>query len=268
MRFISLLILLALCALPKIWKETKGISARQCAKFLFAKEQSAPTNEAIHALAQPFTYWKKGSQSYVFLSADGRYVLKVPRSAKQGDSLLGRLLKKKDCSKATLKSFQIASSILGAETATLYAHCAPTNNLEKGDLRDLLGRSMPLDLNQLPFALQGRKELLSRCLCSENGKEILSAWLQLIEAEKEKGYQSTDHAFSLNFSYDGKVAQRIDIGSYQPLSSFSWQRVARPVVCFLRNLDPALQDWFKEEIRLRDEFYPVDARKPSPLGLG
>ena len=248
MRVIALLILVLLLGLPKLWNEAKGVCARQLFKERLSEEQAPMGEEVQEILDQPFTYWKKGSQAYVFLSRDGQYVLKIPRLSKMGGSFFRNRDHRKE---EVLKSFQIASLALSKQTATIYAQYGQSSHQIEGQLFDRLGRQIHVPLDQVPFALQEKKTLLSQKITKENAKELLSAWIDLVEAEKKAGYCATDCAFLLNVSYDQGIAQRIDIGSYQPISKFSWHKVSKPIRRYLKEFDPSLLSWFKEEIQIR-----------------
>ena len=251
MRLIACLLLVFFCFSPKAWNEAKGVSSRQFCRELLAEEQRPLSSDIQKILLQPFTYWRKGSQAYVFLSEDGNYVLKIPRLAKHGGSFLSSLFGKKREDRKILESFKIAALDLSEETATLYAQYAKTKAPFPCALYDLLGRRLEIPLDCVPFALQKRKCLLTDALTKENAKQFLIAWMDLVDSEKKKGYCATDHAFLLNISYDQGIAHRIDIGSYEPAQFFSWSQVAKPLRCYLREFDPSLLNWFEDEINKR-----------------
>jgi len=112
-------------------------------------------------------------------------------------------------------------------------------------------------LNGIPFAIQTRQMLLSHALKKADGanetRRILISYLDLILAEKKKGWVSHDCAFRYNFGMKNGQAHRLDVGSYVPASeNFSWPRITKPVMHWLKQSNPALVSWFDAEIHRRE----------------
>lgn len=161
-------------------------------------------------------------------------------------------------SKGCVESYLTAGQELSKETAVAYVHRGEPIPMPEGFcLYDSLGRRLPMKPEFFTFALQEKKPLLAKELAAhvhqEKAKEILSSLLELIEAERAKGWVCSDYAFALNFGYEGGRAFRIDIGSYIPLSpAFSWEAIAKPIDRFLEEgADRHLQEWWRQEIRER-----------------
>ena len=70
----------------------KGPDSHSFSRHLVANGQPSMGSETVAVMAQPFRYWGQGSQFYVFLSRTERYMLKIPRAAKMGEGVIGRLL--------------------------------------------------------------------------------------------------------------------------------------------------------------------------------
>ncbi len=208
-------------------------------------------------LDQPFFSWGRGSQSEVFLSRDGEWVIKIPRNKKCRPYLLGRFRKNSRGQRGCLESYLTAARELADETAVLYVHRGePFAMPNQFGLYDRLGRKMVLEPTYFSFALQKRKPLLSEKLEAANleeAKKILSSLLNLIEAERQKGWVCSDYAFTLNFGYEDCRAFRIDIGSYLPVdASYSWKAIAKPIDKYLEHMaESSLQEWWHQEIAER-----------------
>ncbi len=256
------LILLCICSLslPKGWKWVRGPSSHHFVKERsFDIEQETLDQKGSAALSQPFYSWGRGSQSEVFLSRDGQWVLKIPRNKKVRPYLLGSiwsLSKLKSC----LNSYRIASKELAPETAVYYVHHAePITMPPSFALIDRLGRKMPVDTGALPFALQRRVDLLcdrlKETLDPAEKKKILLALLHLIAAEREKGWVCSDYAFSNNLGYEAGHALRVDIGSYCPADgTFNWTRVTKDIRHYLQDHgESTLCQWWDEEIQKRSQ---------------
>lgn len=242
--------------MPKGWKSVRGPSLR----LLYRVEEGNRGQEVLEskvagALNQPFLPWGRGSQSEVFLSLDGKWVLKIPRNKKTRPYLLGRFRKGSLMKKRCLESYLFAGRELAEESAVIYAHPGGALEMPKRfGLYDTLGRRLPMDPKIYPFALQERKPLLAKELVkarnATEAKRILSAFLDLIEAERAKGWVCSDYAFELNLGYEEGRAYRIDIGSYLPVNaSYSWEAIAKPVDRFLERCgDADLHRWWREEV--------------------
>ena len=122
---IARLFLLALIVLtiPKTWNAIKGADSHLFSKNLVRTEKNKfIPKQLAGVLAQPFYYWGKGSQFYVYLSADGLYVLKFPRASKLRESLLDRILRRKIKKPDLLTSLQIAYENLALQTGLISVH--------------------------------------------------------------------------------------------------------------------------------------------------
>jgi len=265
----AVLFLLAFAALlfPKGWNAIKGADSHLFSKNLRTENYDFNqtkrsferfSSEAAIILAQPFYYWGKGSQFYVYLSDDGAYVLKIPRASKQRQSLLDRLMEREVSKPDLLRSLQIAYENLALQTGLIAVHLDMRDEILIAPVKlfDRLNRSQMVDMKSFPFAVQKRQMLLSSALAeaanSEATKRILMSYLNLILLEAKKGWMSYDCAFWLNFGIENNEARRLDVGSYVALDeSFSLSKAVKPVVHWLKKNDPLLVGWFEQEIEWR-----------------
>lgn len=254
--FVVIALLLSLLWIPLGWKKARGPSARHFLRpvsesFL----QEGLGEDVLSILDQPFASWEKGSQAEVFLSRDGEWVLKLPRDKRARSCLLGRFHRSR--TNRWFESYWIAGRYLPEEAALAFVHRGAPIDLPKGFvLLDRLGRTIRYDA-KVPFALQRHLPLLSETLKharqDEEAKEILSALLDLIARERQKGWVCADFAFALNYGYLQKRAYRIDIGSYLPEEGrFDWNEITKPVRRYLeRNGQEELYRWWNLEVEKR-----------------
>lgn len=265
---LALLILFAL-SIPRAWNLAKGPSRPHLCTALLQQPQDPYDQKVNEDLSQSFSYWKKGSQFYAFLSADRRVVLKIPRASKIEKSLTKRVFKTSFKSlQEFLFSLKAVSHFLKEEAAILYVHYGQVHQKTPPQflLTDRFHRPIQIDLNRTPFVLQQRKALLSEVFKKvdhpEKKKSILIAFLDLIIKERSKGWMCKDKSFLPNICYADGRAWRIDIGSYIPLKEdFSLNEATKPVRHWLKKEEPDLLNWFDEELARR-EFFSSSQQSP------
>lgn len=110
-------------------------------------------------LQQKYFLRDQGGQSYVFISEDGKYILKffkdMPRPWLPWPSYQKKKLGKL---KRTLNGYQLAFNRLRKETGLLHLHLAPTSSPLPVILIDRLHIEHTLDLSSVYFVLQKRAE--------------------------------------------------------------------------------------------------------------
>ena len=259
MRFCNLILLCFFAlSLPLGWKWARGPAPSHLVKESSGCIQASLDRATTAALSQPFTSWGRGSQSEVFLSQDGKWVLKIPRNKKVRPYLLGRFWHSSRV-KSCLNSYRVAGQELAPEAAVHFVHHGdPISMPGEFALIDRLGRKMCVNAGALPFALQRRVHLMAEVLKTETNpeekKRILSALIDLIAREREKGWVCSDYSFVLNLGYEKGRAFRVDIGSYRPTDeSFNWAEVTKPVRHFLQDYKEfTVCGWWDEEIQKRN----------------
>lgn len=193
--------------------------------------------ELDHVLAQPFHYMGKGCQSYVFLSQDGNYVLKlfkyqrfrpqpwlnylsfIPAVEEYRQIKANKKLRKLQ---SVFDSWKIAYENLRPETQLLYVHLNKSNHLQNNlTIYDKMGFEHILDLDQTEFLVQ-RKARMLRPYIEElihNGdidetKAMLSRIIQLILSEYTRGIADNDHALIQNTGVYSGYPIHIDVGQF------------------------------------------------------
>jgi|JI10StandDraft_1071094.scaffolds.fasta_scaffold20551_4 hypothetical protein len=224
---------------------------------------------------KPFHYLNSGSQSYVFVSEDGKTVLKLfkfqhmrtppilnflPSKGKLGK----KRVKKRKVLENTLDSLTLAYTHLKEETGLLYLHLAKTNHLHKKiTFTDKIGRTYTLDLDGIEFLLQKRGTLAYDAINEwmANGAKTeaergIQALLKLVKERCQKGIFDKDPDFKTNFGFIEETPFQMDFGRlslseeekdphvYGP----EMIRITRPFETWIAENHPDLLDSFKKEL--------------------
>lgn len=195
------------------------------------------TSECEQALNQPFTYLTKGHQTFVFESADHKYILKVNRFPSHLRKLpwlthpLGYLFSSErlkikayneDKLDLTLKSYQIAFNELREESGLLYIHDQKTSDLNKTlTLIDRQHTPYEVVLDELIFIVQKKCDLIYPTLQQyiQNGdlvsaRQMIDSIVQLLASTAQKGIQDKDAMLEKNYGCLGTHAIHLDIGRF------------------------------------------------------
>ncbi|KIC71371.1 hypothetical protein [Candidatus Protochlamydia amoebophila] len=202
--------------------------------------KSFPAEEQIQFLPifdQPYHYLGKGCQSYVFLSEDGRYVIKFfkyQRFRLQPWLLYAPPLpaiiqyrkekekKKWDKLDGFVKSWKVAFENLKQETGLIFVHLNKTENLQKQlVIYDKIGRRHQIDLDQMEFCVQCRATMLCDKLLEfksqkqdQQAKLLIVNLLKLILSEYHRGLADNDHALMQNTGVVNEMPIHIDVGQF------------------------------------------------------
>ncbi len=155
-----LLILASLCALCfGVYTYTEGFSIAGIASgHDYVLADFGSKTQAIEILDQPFHYMASGGQSYVFLSDDGRYVLKF---FKGPITFLPKVRARKiQKISRTLLGYELLQKKLPTHSATIYAHLSKSP-LRSVTLIDKCGIRHTVDLSSIECILQHHVEPLS-----------------------------------------------------------------------------------------------------------
>lgn len=189
----------------------------------------------VKILDQKFFYLSKGSQTYVFRSEDGKYVLKFISFNKYKEPFRRKLLyqfkifnsflnKKKNSRKRNLKraveSYKIAFCHLKKETQIKYINFNKNEKiLQKIHIVDKLKNNYKIDPNKTFFILQ-KKAIPISCIFSKNikqdkekAKKILLDYLDLTKKILEKGIINRDSCIK-NTGYVKDKLIEMDTGRF------------------------------------------------------
>ncbi len=224
---------------------------------------------------QPFHYLGKGAQSFVFESQDGKAVLKFYRFPSHLRRFpwthhpLGYLFSssRKNIKEYNLRrlelsfhSFYLAANPLIDETAVLYVHLQPTNELhQKAHLIDQLGVHYDLPLDSVAFLVQKRgvsfltlfKEELAKNN-HEKCKQMLDGLIDVIRRRCAHNISDLDNMDNDNYGWLDGRAIHLDIGRFQEKESLSdprmtqeeIMRIAHPLLTYLQATSPELHLYF------------------------
>ncbi len=173
------------------------------------------TPEVLAILDQPFYYIDKGSQSYVFESRDGNYVVKFFRFDYPEIDLKVLTL---------FNACKIAYDKLRDETGLIYIHLNPTTEgLPILHCKDAIGRKVRLPLDRYRFAIQKKAMPFRQTLLEARHDPVLmqkrmDQFIDLLQSRTGKGVFNTDPTLSRNFGFLADRAIEIDFGNYRPTS--------------------------------------------------
>lgn len=189
-------------------------------------------------LNQPYSYLAKGAQSYVFTSADEKYVIKFFRiyhlrppfwlTAVDWPPPLQfyrqtKIEQKRQELEKDFNSYKIAYEQFKEETGLVYLHLNKTEGLHpKLKLYDKIGVIHELDLDQMEFLVQKRATLSYPSIAHiaeteglEAGKNVLTAFVDLIASRIRKGIKDKDPDLNTNFGFLGHTPIQIDVGRFR-----------------------------------------------------
>lgn len=259
--------------LPFLWalthfaqKQTDGFTVAKISTEL-RNAKGAPLNENF--LLQPYFYQGKGGQSYVFLSEDGKYVLKCFRSSKlQRLSFLHRVFplpyfekkktKEEHLLQETLESYSLAFEELPQETGLLGVHLDTEPRIHASlKLIDNLGICHTIDPNQISFVLQKKallvKDKIGELMQTKNlfaTKRAIASLFSLIKSRMEKGIEDTDPNLAKNFGFVEDHVIQIDGGRFSRKTAPSLKRISQSV--------EDLQHWINANFpELSEDFYSL-----------
>jgi hypothetical protein len=229
-----LLTLFCLAAGRTWYWATDGFRLARIKSFNGFEKEREFSKEAEQALAQRYFYLGRGRQCFAFQSADGKYVVKFPRTDRYksrlwldcffldflkvgADRTRNNIVTRK---KKLFKSFEISYDELREDTA-LVALFNASKQERQIEIVDRLGRVFRLPLASTEFILQRKmrlfKDVFQDALAKKNEQEIekiLDQLLEVVVRIANKGILSKDGSFLNNFGFDGTRAYQIDIGSF------------------------------------------------------
>lgn len=210
-------ILLALILSWIAYVRTEGFTSDKIFAPFPIEEKGVVSEEILNILSQPFRYLSKGRQCFVFVSDDGKYVLKFFNKNYFQLPWYACYSYEKERAKRDKrrhffeKSYEIAYHEFGEEIVCL--HLAPTENILKKNIEGPAHQSFSVDLNTVPFIIQRRGQPIydgfmsvyekegSRGLCRE-----IDAYLEQIRLRIEKQIGDADVDIEHNWGYvDGKI---------------------------------------------------------------
>lgn len=234
-----------------------------------------PPQELDSIFNQKFRYLAKGKQSFVFVSEDEKYVIKLLNNQYQKRLSTLHLLpswlahdkiayNQKKMALAS-ESYQLAFSDLREETGVLLLHLHPTSSLNKKlTIVDKLQIEHKLDLDNTGFLLQKRatpaytqlKEWLQKGE-KDKAKHALSDILKLLVTRCKKGISDKDPLIRTNLGFIGEKPLLLDLGPFSKNPEIKKKELYAPEILkittslkeWLQKEDPSLAVYLEEELR-------------------
>lgn len=236
-------------------------------------------NELYEATKSPFSYLKKGSQAYAFVSADSQYVLKLfkrhhmqyPKWVESvpcigpmnhwRDVLLQKRQRKLTLAKG---SYILATTKLRKQCGIVAAQLEPSLNLSlPTQLIDGIGRKHTVNIALCGYALQKKASLIfpsfehwikQKDIVS--CQKAISSLLALITSRSQMGIEDVDPDIHKNAGLVNTQALFIDIGSFTdkgaPLSkeafAYDLKKIFKEFRLFLSKKEPSLADFLDHAI--------------------
>jgi len=221
MKYLSIAFLILVAVFAKLDRHFFKTNDSFCPKFIFPNWSRIPQletkpSDTSKILSQSFRYLTKGKQSFVFLSEDGKWILKFPRlpRAKMRHAL--HFEAKKPFFENALIHGKSIYEELEEETGIVYAHLKPSENLENVHLIDQYSQSYYLDLNDLPFFLQKcGEDFFSIFARLEDPKALIEKTISLFSSLYDKGFIDRDSIFDKNFGVVEGAPFIMDIGQLE-----------------------------------------------------
>jgi len=183
-------------------------------------------------LSQKFTYYSKGSQSYVFLSEDKKFILKFLKQVKlKPKSWFSYLpvsfnpyyqdyLSKQGKCRSTFSACKTAYLELKKESGLIYVHLNNAKDLNrKVTIFDKNGEEHIVEIDKTCFYVQKHAQLIYSRISelmhnhdTEGAKKIISSVFSLIDLLGKKGVCDNDPILRKNFGLIDDIAVQIDIG--------------------------------------------------------
>lgn len=255
-------------SMSRIARNTLTREARPALSLLSPQELDTVLN-------QKFRYLAKGKQSFVFVSEDGKYVLKLLNNQYQKRLSTLRLLpstlshdkiaynKKK--MEMACESYELAFSDLREETGILLLHLYPTSSLNKKiTVVDKLEIEHKLDLDNTGFLLQKRatpayaqlKEWLDNGE-KEKAKHAVSDILKLLVTRCKKGISDKDPLIRTNLGFIGGKPLLLDLGPFSKNPEIKKRELYTPEILkittslkeWLQKEDPSIAVYLEEELK-------------------
>lgn len=225
----------------------------------------------IDVFSQPYHFFSQGRQTYVFLSEDGKYVLKFFKRSYYAFPWYTKCLPKKWRQKEInkrekrkrfyLQGYKIAWEEMPEKTALLYVQLGksegPSVNIQ---LLDRLRRGFSIDLSQVSFVLQKKGEPLFPTLLKIYEQEgmrgverILDQFILYLKERIGKKIVDTEQNIRDNFGIlDGNILY-LDPGRYQRSATLSktleWERNVRQMRRDLKRQIPEAVFYFEKKLQ-------------------
>lgn len=229
------------------------------------------------ALQQPYHYLGKGVQSYAFVSADQKYVIKFfkyqffhPRPWMRffcGLPYVHTYFDQKQLQKRIklhklMRSWQIVFKDLKEEAGLLLIHLHSSSSLKTQlTLYDRLGRRYEISLDEMEFCIQKKAALLGDVLLKhrqnhslQQAQLLIVQIIDMFDKEAAKGILDKDPIFMRNTGVANHKVVHIDIGEFVQDELIKELRFSSPyLTCKIKELALWLRAYYPELLPFLEE---------------
>ncbi|MDN3506166.1 MAG: hypothetical protein P0S96_02950 [Simkaniaceae bacterium] len=221
MRYVSIAFFVLMAVFAKLDRHFFKSNDSFCPKFIFPNwsrlpQLSTKPRDVSNILSQRFRYLTKGKQSFVFLSEDGKWVLKLPRLPRAKMRYALHFDAKKPFFENALLHGKSIYEELEKETGVVYAHLKPSQQFNPVLLIDQYGQNYSLDPNDLPFFLQKRGEDFFTFFAGlKDPTTLIEKTISLFSSLYDKGFIDRDPILDKNFGVIDGSPFIMDIGQLE-----------------------------------------------------
>ncbi|NGX63121.1 MAG: hypothetical protein KR126chlam6_00528 [Candidatus Anoxychlamydiales bacterium] len=198
---------------------------------------------------QNYKFLAKGRQSFVFVSADDKYVIKffrfhryrlplfcsfikfIPLGNRYSQNLQNEI---DDCYLKTMNSYKLVYERLKDQTATIYVHLNKTKNLNKKlKITDKFKNSYVLDLDSMGFVVQKKAQSFEKALLDAKSDEtrlnsLITAFFDNLDYMYSQNIINKDRHVLQNLGViDNSKVVEIDIGRLCKKNNFNKEKVKK-----------------------------------------
>jgi hypothetical protein len=186
---------------------------------------SIERQKLVNVLSQPFHYLADGSQSFVFASEDGKYVIKFFRIKRLVPKLIHSFRPKKIANRQRnlhllFNAYKLAYERFRQEAGLLFIHLNPSNHLKITlHVQDRKKKEHAINLDEVQFVVQEKAEILHHRLGRlkaekkfEELQKATSAFLSLVKYRIDAGITDLDKTITINYGFVGDRPVQIDVG--------------------------------------------------------
>lgn len=228
---------------------------------------------------QTYSFLNRGLQSFVFVSEDQQYVIKIFNNRYQSAMTRFFFLSKlpflkswaqtryqyyKNKLERTFTSYELAHEHFRDKAALVYTHLNPTDHLPPVfTIKDRLHIAHTLDLNQCGFVIQKKCDAFYPTLLSyielgemETAKKAIDRLIDLFLYKYEQGIADNDPLIRTNYGFLGGELVQMDVGPFSLDPSLTHPEKYRPILkkttCSLKNWlalhSPELADYLEKRV--------------------
>ncbi len=248
-------------------KQTDGFRMSKITRNTIEGSCPPPSQEIEEILSQKFTYLARGLQSFVFVSEDEKYVLKIFNNKYQEKifytSFFPFLKEKQKLYESklqkTFNSYNLAFDRLKEEAAIIYLKTSESVYFKTPlYLLDKLGIEHPINLNHTAFLIQKKASMVYPTLDTlmEKGKEeearkALRSLLFLVDKKFRMNIKDKDPLIRTNIGFIGTLAIQIDVGPFSLSENREnyreeFKRITTSLKGWLQHHHPSLTSYVEE----------------------